>query len=71
MFTLAIDTTEDSLEVIGGKGRSLARMTRAGFAVPGGFLVTADTYRRFVTENDLQSVILEKARHIKRRLPGF
>jgi len=55
-------TTEDSLELVGGKGRSLARMATAGFAVPDGFLVTTSAYRRFVSENDLQSRILELAR---------
>ena len=62
MHTTAINTTNDSLELVGGKGRSLARMARAGFAVPGGFLVTADAYRKFVSDNNLQSEILEKAR---------
>ncbi len=61
MFVEPIDTTKDSLELVGGKGRSLARMTNAGFDVPGGFLVTADTYRVFIAENDLQSQILELA----------
>jgi hypothetical protein len=37
-------------------------MATAGFAVPGGFLVTTDAYRQFVSENDLQSRILELAR---------
>ena len=37
MYTSNIKTTDDSLERIGGKGRSLARMTCAGFDVPGGF----------------------------------
>ena len=62
MFTTPIDTTQDSLEFIGGKGRSLSRMARAGIEVPGGFLVTADTYRQFISENNLQSAILEKAK---------
>ncbi|MBU29227.1 MAG: hypothetical protein CMD54_03820 [Gammaproteobacteria bacterium] len=61
MFIEPINTTKDSLELVGGKGRSLARMTNAGFDVPGGFLVTADTYRAFIAENDLQSQILESA----------
>ena len=34
MFTTPINTAEDSLERVGGKGRSLAKMARAGFAVP-------------------------------------
>jgi pyruvate,water dikinase len=72
MYTTPINTTEDSLERIGGKGRSLAKMACAGFDVPGGFLVTADTYRRFVADNDLQSAILEKARpHLKDGYPAF
>ena len=61
MFIEPINTSKDSLELVGGKGRSLARMTNAGFDVPGGFLVTADTYRAFIAENNLQSQILESA----------
>jgi len=72
MFTTPINTTEDSLERIGGKGRSLARMARNGFAVPGGFLVTADAYRKFVADNDLQSTILEMAQpELKDGYPTF
>jgi pyruvate,water dikinase len=37
-------------------------MATAGFAVPGGFLVTTAAYRQFVAENDLQARILELAR---------
>ncbi len=61
MFTTPIHTTEDSLELLGGKGRSLAKMTCAGFVVPDGFLVTADAYRRFVEDNQLQAQILKDA----------
>ena len=61
-YTTAIKTTEDSLERIGGKGRSLAKMACAGFAVPGGFLVTTDAYRFFVADNNLQAQILDLAK---------
>ena len=72
MHTTPIDTTADSLELIGGKGRSLARMARAGFSVPGGFLVTADAYRKFVSDNALQPAILDKARpRLKEGYPVF
>jgi pyruvate,water dikinase len=37
-------------------------MATAGFAVPDGFLVTTAAYRQFVSENGLQSRILELAR---------
>ncbi len=59
---LPLWTTEDSLEVVGGKGRSLARMVNAGFSVPGGFHVTTAAYRGFVSENDLQAKIVDLAR---------
>ena len=72
MFTTPIDTIEDSLERIGGKGRSLSRMARAGFDVPGGFLVIADAYRRFISGNNLQAEILEKARpELRDGYPAF
>ncbi len=56
---LPLDTTEATLEVAGGKGRSLAEMANAGLDVPGGFYVTTAAYRRFVEENGLQAKIIE------------
>ena len=61
-FTTPLDTENDGLEVVGGKGRSLARMARAGFSVPGGFQVTTAAYRTFVSDHDLGERILELAR---------
>ena len=61
-FTTPLDTEDDGLEVVGGKGRSLARMARAGFPVPGGFQVTTAAYRVFVSDNDIGERILELAR---------
>ena len=40
-----LDTQQNALESVGGKGRSLSNMARAGFNVPGGFLVTTDGER--------------------------
>jgi phosphohistidine swiveling domain-containing protein len=37
----------------GGKGYTLARLRRAGFPVPSGFIVTTDAYRAFATSNGL------------------
>ena len=59
---LPIDTRDATLEVAGGKGRSLAEMANAGLAVPGGFYVTTAAYRRFVAEYDLQARIIELAK---------
>jgi hypothetical protein len=57
---VSLNSQVDSLEIVGGKGRSLAKLTNAGFDVPGGFQVTTDAYRQFVAEHDLQSRILEQ-----------
>ncbi|MBV9228192.1 MAG: phosphoenolpyruvate synthase, partial [Chloroflexi bacterium] len=47
-----------TLERVGGKGASLARMAAAGLPVPPGFHITTAAYRRFVAENGLQEQIL-------------
>jgi pyruvate,water dikinase len=38
------------LELCGGKGANLARLTQRGFPVPGGFVVLASAYRDFVAD---------------------
>jgi len=66
-YILPLDTTEASLEMVGGKGRSLARMTTAGLPVPTGFYLTTSAYKRFVEENNLQATILELAKPVIRQ----
>ena len=61
-FVTPLATKDDALEVVGGKGRSLAKMANSGFHVPGGFLVTTAAYRAFVAENNLQDRILVLAK---------
>ncbi|MYB17909.1 MAG: hypothetical protein F4Y16_02785 [Holophagales bacterium] len=61
-FVRPLDTRDDDLDLLGGKGRSLARAANAGFAVPGGFQVTTAAYRAFVAANGLQQRIVELAR---------
>jgi pyruvate,water dikinase len=53
---------------VGGKGASLARIARAGFPVPPGFLITTDAYRAFVETKALQATIVELAKDAAR--PG-
>jgi len=50
-----------TLERVGGKGASLARMAAAGLPVPPGFHVTTRSYRRYVDENNLRESILSAA----------
>jgi pyruvate,water dikinase len=61
-ITVPLDTTDDAIELLGGKARSLARLIRAGFNVPGGFVVTTAGYRSLVGEAGLQQEILARAR---------
>src|SRR5205823_11804 len=57
-LVLALDDASATLEQVGGKGASLARMAAAGLPVPPGFHITTAAYRHFVTENGLQEQIL-------------
>lgn len=59
---LPFETDEATLNNAGGKGLNLAKLTRAGFPVPPGFIVTTHAYRAFVDANKLQTRILELAR---------
>jgi len=62
-FVLALADPVASLERVGGKGASLARLARGGFNVPGGFHLTTAAYRAFVKANALEAPILEAVSH--------
>jgi rifampicin phosphotransferase len=53
-FILPLSDPQADLEMVGGKGMSLAKLARAGLPVPSGFHVTTEAYRDFVTLNNLQ-----------------
>lgn len=57
-LVLALDDASATIEQVGGKGASLARMAAAGLPVPPGFDITTKAYCRFVAENGLQADIL-------------
>jgi phosphohistidine swiveling domain-containing protein len=57
-FVFPLAAPQATLETVGGKGASLARLVTAGLPVPDGFHVTTAAYLRFVSENDLQPGIL-------------
>ena len=44
-------------ELVGGKGANLGEMTRAGFPVPPGFVITVNAYQSFLKENNLEGKI--------------
>src|SRR5688572_15832349 len=61
MTIFPFTSPETTLELAGGKGANLARLTRAGFPVPRGFIISTDAYREFVSANRwlgaIQSVV--------------
>lgn len=56
-FVLPIDSAKATLAVVGGKGANLSHLSRTGFPVPPGFLITTEAYRAFVQANNLQPQI--------------
>jgi len=61
-YILTLSDPLATLENVGGKGMSLAKLSRAGLPVPGGFHVTTEAYRQFVATNDLQTKIIATLR---------
>ncbi len=57
---LPLHSQEATLETVGGKGASLARLVRAGFPVPDGFLIPTAAYLDYVASNDLKKRILSR-----------
>jgi len=54
---LPLNSPRADLRLAGGKGASLARLIRAGFPVPGGFVITTCAYMDFISANDLDEKI--------------
>ncbi len=69
-YVLPLADPEATLEMVGGKGASLARMVSAKLPVPDGFHVTTAAYQRFVAENDLQAGILEALNQVDTNQPA-
>jgi pyruvate, water dikinase len=51
------EVTKEDVGIVGGKGANLGEMTRAGFPVPPGFIVTAAAYYDYLEENHLNEEI--------------
>ncbi len=50
----SIDAASQSMT--GGKAANLTKLTKAGFNVPSGFVVTTKAYSKFITSNQLESL---------------
>lgn len=51
------DVGREDVGLVGGKGANLGEMTKAGFPVPGGFIITVNAYRKFLDEAGIKSRI--------------
>jgi rifampicin phosphotransferase len=63
-YVLPLSNTQATLETVGGKGLSLAKMINAGFPVPDGFHITTEAYRQFISVNNLQDLIDSELRKV-------
>jgi pyruvate,water dikinase len=69
-YTLPLADPQTTLETVGGKGLSLAKMIQAGFPIPNGFHITTEAYRAFVDANNLQTMILTALKDSAPELPA-
>jgi phosphohistidine swiveling domain-containing protein len=69
-WVLELGSPAATLERVGGKGASLARLDAAGLPIPPGFHLTTDAYRRFVDENHLAASILLAAAEARPEVPA-
>lgn len=60
----------DAVERGGGKGANLGELAAAGFAVPPGFCVTTDAYRRALAQAELAGAIDEALRDVRAAGPS-
>jgi rifampicin phosphotransferase len=57
---IPMQSSDVSLDQVGGKGLNLVKLSRAGFSVPNGFLVPTQCYHDFIVENGLDVYIQER-----------
>src|SRR5512147_1904623 len=69
-YVIPLSDPQATLENVGGKGMSLAKMIGAGFPVPNGFHITTEAYRAFVDANNLQTHILATLKDADPALPA-
>ncbi len=51
------DLYAKDIDIAGGKGANLGEMTQNGVPVPPGFVITVSTYRKFLTDSNLEDKI--------------
>src|SRR5215212_1428053 len=59
MYVRPLDDPAPSLEALGGKGESLAKLVTAGLPVPDGFHITTAAYQAFIANHQLEPEIVK------------
>ena len=59
MYVRPLDDPAPSLEALGGKGESLAKLVAAGLPVPDGFHITTAAYQAFIANHQLEPEIVK------------
>ena len=71
MFTRRFESlSKGDADAAGGKGASLGEMTRAGLAVPPGFVILSGAFEKFIAENGLAAVVAAALRGVDARDTG-
>jgi pyruvate,water dikinase len=58
------DLGKGDVALVGGKGANLGELTRAGFPVPPGFVVTADSYLRAMDHGGARAALVERVESV-------
>ena len=53
------DLTKDDIGIAGGKGANLGELTQANIPVPPGFVVTAETYDKFMQDTGIFNKVMD------------
>ncbi len=53
------DLNKSDIGIAGGKGANLGELTQAGIPVPPGFVVTAETYQKFMEDSGINDKVLD------------
>ncbi|MBV1767827.1 MAG: hypothetical protein KUA29_05955, partial [Methanobacterium sp.] len=52
------DLNKEDVDIAGGKGANLGELTRAGIPVPPGFVVTSETYDKFMKDTGIYGEVM-------------
>ena len=60
------DLNKSDIGIAGGKGANLGELTQAGIPVPPGFVVTAETYEKFMEDSGINDKVLDILNNLQR-----